>query len=159
MLTFKRKLVLTQAQAKRLDSWFGVCRLVYNMCIEIRKEAYKNQQRTVHRFELDAQIKTIRDIDWVGDAPAECLSNAIKRMDLAYRAFFKGGGFPKFKSKRYNNSLTVRTCCEVKEREIKIPKIGWLKIVKDSLITGSVKQITIKKESNGYYACITTDAV
>ena len=30
MLTFKRKLILTQAQANRLDSWMGVPNVGYN---------------------------------------------------------------------------------------------------------------------------------
>jgi len=80
MLTFKRKLILNKAQAARIEGWFGVVRMVYNMGLEIRKEAWKNQQRTVHRFELDAQIKTIRDIDWVADCPFDSLSMAIKRI-------------------------------------------------------------------------------
>jgi len=159
MLTFKRKLILNKAQAARIEGWFGVCRLVYNMCLEIRKEGWKNHQKLVSRFELDAQIKTIRDIDWVADCPFDSMSNAIKRMDLAYKKFFKGGGFPRFASKKKVNSFIVRDGCHVKNNKIRICKIGWLKIFKDSPVIGTIKTITIKKERGSYYACITTDAV
>ena len=153
VLTFKRKLILTQAQANRLDSWMGCARMVYNMCIEIRKEAYKNQQRTVHRFELDAQIKTIRDIDWVADVPFVCLSDAIKRMDLAYNKFYKGGGFPKFRNTHLHNSITLRHNISIKDRFLKVPKIGLLKMVKDSQVSGKIKNVTIKME-RGSLLCL-----
>ncbi len=159
MLTFKRKLILTQAQANRLDSWIGVARMVYNMCLEIRKEAYKNQQTTIHRFELDGQLKTIRDIDWVADVPFDALSDAIKRMDLAYRKFFSGGGFPKWATKRKYASIKVRHNISIKDRYIKLPKIGLLKMVKDSPVIGKIKTVIVKKEVHGYFVCITTDAV
>lgn len=159
MLTFKRKLILNKAQIDRIERWFGVCRLVYNMCIDIRKDAWKNQQRTVHRFELDAQLTTIKDIEWIADVSADSLSQVIKRMDLAYQKFFKGGGFPKFASKKTVNSFAVRQYCHVNARAVKVPKIGWLKMVKDAAVIGKIKTITIKKQIDGYYACITTDAV
>lgn len=51
MLTFKRKLILTKAQQSRIDSWVGACRVVYNLGLEVRIEAWKNKQQSVHKLE------------------------------------------------------------------------------------------------------------
>ncbi len=163
MLTFKRKLILTHGQANRIDSWIGACRVVYNLCIEIRREGYKNRGITVHRFELDAQLKTIKHIDWIKDVPHECLSTTVEVMDRAYQRFFKtfktGGGFPRFTSKKKYNSIRFKHALYVKGNFVRIPKIGYMKMVNDSAIIGDIKIITVKRELGAYYACITTDAV
>jgi putative transposase len=163
MLTFKRKLILNKAQSRRIDEWVGVCRFVYNMCIEIKKESYKNKGISVSRFDLSKQLSEIRNIDWVADVPRQVLENAIKRMDLAYGQFFKtykiGGGFPKFAIKGRYSSIQFYQNVWVGENYIRIPKIGQLKMFKDSPISGVIKIATIKKELGDYYVCVTTDAV
>ena len=47
MLTYKRKLKLTKIQEERILSWIGVCRLVYNMGLEIKISSYKNKLEPV----------------------------------------------------------------------------------------------------------------
>jgi putative transposase len=166
MLTHKRKLILTKSQESRINSWIWVCRMVYNMGLEIRKEAWKNKQQSVSVFELLRQIKSIRDVEWVKDAPANSLHCSIKKLDTAYKNFFRshksGTGFPRFKSKRNYNSITFRQDSGVLRainNTVNIPKIGKIKIFKDSEITGNIKTATIKKEPTGYFVYIVTDSV
>ena len=159
MLTFKRKLLLNKSQEARLDSWIGVCRLIYNMGLQIQQESYKNNQTFIPKYQLMKQLKDIREIDWIRDVPAEAQGSVIVRLDGAYQKFFKGMGYPKWATKRKYRSITFRQSLRVEENKINVPKLGLLKIVKDSDVHGVPKTITIKKESAGYFACITTDAV
>lgn len=159
MLTYKRKLILTKAQQTRIDSWIGACRFVYNLGLEIRKEAWKNKQQSVHKYELMKQVTTIRDIEWIKDVNADCLQLVVERLDKAYKSFFKGGGFPKFASKRTFKSIVFKKILTVKGRQVKLPSIGWLKIHNDTEIIGLPKIASIIKEPTGYFICITTDAV
>jgi putative transposase len=158
MLTYKRKLILTKAQESRMDSWLGVCRLTYNLGLEIRIAAWRNKQQSVSKYELMRQMKDIRTIEWVGDCPFECMTDAIQRLDKAYRNFYRsyktGGGFPRFRSKRKHQSITFKTV-RVDGSKVWIPKFGWLKIIKDSSIQGTPKIAIVKKEITGYYICIT----
>ena len=167
MLTYKRKLKLNKAQEQRIESWTGVCRLVYNMGLEIRKEAWKNKQVSVSKFDLMKQVTQIRDIDWIKDVPADTLHDSIKRLDKSYMSFFRtyksGGGFPKFATKKKYKSITFRPSngdgVWVKQNNIRIPKIGELKMFKDSPIVGKIKLATIIKEPTGYFICIVCDEV
>ena len=42
--TYKRKLKPTQAQEERIARWLGACRCVYNLGLEIKIAAWKNQR-------------------------------------------------------------------------------------------------------------------
>lgn len=163
MLTYKRKLILNKAQQERIDSWIGCCRLIYNMGIEIRKECWKNHQTTIHKFELIKQLKDLKDIDWVADVPSRTLSHAIDRMDNAYQKFFKGEGYPKWAKKKKYKSIefdqSASNALRIENNRIRLHKIGFLKMVKDSEIKGEIKTAIIVREVTGYFVCITTDAV
>lgn len=166
MITYKRKLILTKAQEQRILNWMGVCRMVYNMGLEIKITAYRNKQINVSVYDLMKQLPTIKDIDWVSDVSADVLIDSLWRLDNAYKTFFRtyksGGGFPKFKSKRNYKSISFKngnkgTCIKVLNNKIKVPKMGELKMFKDSPIVGKIKTAQIKVEPTGFFVCILCD--
>lgn len=158
MITYKRKLILTKNQQSRIDSWLGACRVVYNLGLEIKISAYKSKQQSVHKFELMNQLTDIKDIDWIADVPAQSLQNVIERLDNSYKKFFKGAGFPKWANKRQYRSILFKLA-SVNENKVKLPKIGYLKMVEDSKIKGKIKNAILIKEVTGYFICIVTDAI
>lgn len=164
MLTYKRKLKLTKVQEERISSWIGVCRLVYNMGLEIKISAYKNKQINVSAYDLMKQLTDIKDIDWVADVPSQSLQNSLERLDKSYKTFFRtfksGGGFPKFKSKRDYKSILFKSAELTQNNKIKLPKIGELKFFKDkSPIVGKIKTAQIIIEPTGFFICIVCDEV
>lgn len=162
MLTYKRKLILNKAQQSRIDSWIGACRTVYNLGLEVRKEAWKNKQESVHKYELMKQLKDLNDIEWIKDVPKISLQNVIERLDISYKKYFTGSGFPKWANKRRYKSLTQRqhniNGLRIEGNRIHLQKIGWLKMFNDGEIYGDIKTVTIIKYPTGYFACIVTDA-
>lgn len=155
--TYKRKLILSKEQSKRIDSWIGCCRFVYNMALEIQIQSYKNHQRKLSKFELMRQLTEIKNVEWIADVPSQSLQNVIERLDRSYDNFFrtfkKGGGFPKFSSKRKYKSILLKSV-KVQGNLITIPKIGSLRIFKDANIVGAPKTATIIKDVTGYFICI-----
>jgi len=158
MIIYKRKLILNNVQQQRIDNWVGACRTVYNLGLEIKISAYKNRRESVHKFALMKQLKDLKDISWIADVPSGSLQNVIERLDHAYNKFFSGGGFPKWANKDKYKSIVFKYA-SVYGNKVKIPKIGELRMVKDSIIIGNIKTATIKKELTGYYVTIVTDAV
>lgn len=157
--TYKRKLILTKAQELRLRSWIGVSRLVYNMGLEIRIDTYKKLQKSGNKYELMQQITELRKCyDWINDVPSGCLQETMERLDQAYNGFFKKNGFPKFANKRKYNSIRFKYL-SVNNRLVNLPKIGKLKMVKDTPIVGKVKSAVIKIEPKGFFICINCDNV
>lgn len=162
MLTYKRKLILTKVQQSRIDSWIGACRVVYNLGLEVRIAAWRNRQESISKYDLMKQVTEVRkDIEWINDVPAASLQGVVDRLDGSYQTFFKGGGFPRWANKRkYNSMLFKQDKCSsirVTDNRIRIPKIGFLKMFKDSEVKGEIKTATIIKSITGYFICIVTD--
>ncbi len=156
--TYKRKLILTKAQEQHLIGWIGVCRLVHNMCIEIRNSAYAGGKQ-VHKYALARQLKDLRaGFKWIEDVPFDSLECSVFRVDKAYANFFRGNGFPKFATKKKYKSITFRVI-KVDGRKIRIPKIGFVKMVNDSAIIGEVKNAIVKIEPTGFFIYIVCDNV
>jgi len=160
MRTYKRKLILTEAQEKRLRAWIDTCRCVYNLALEVRIESYKKCQRSVHRYDLINQLPELRkEYPWINDVNSDCLSRVINRLYISYNRYFKNGAsFPKFASKRKFKSILFRHALSIKNNIIKLPTIGNLKMVKDAPILGTPKTIIVKIEPTGLFACIQCDS-
>lgn len=158
--TYKRKLNLNKAQGQRIDSWIGCCRLVYNMGLEIQIRSYKSFNRKLHKYELMKQVTEVRkDYEWMNDVPAETLQQTMDRLDNSYNIFFSGAGFPKFASKRNYKSIGFKSVLKVDRSVIKLPKIGKLRLFKDSAIVGNPKTATIIKDPTGFFVCIQCEDV
>lgn len=162
MLTYKRKLILTKKQEVRLTNWAGVCRMVYNMGLEIKSTAWKGKQLNVSAYDLQKQITEIRNIDWIQDVPSDTLNSEMIKLDSSYRNFYNGSGFPKFKSKNSKLSIHFKQndgVLRISGNKINLPKLKEVKIFKDSQIEGKIKTATIVKDATGWFIYIVTDAV
>ncbi len=165
--TYKRKLILTKAQTERLLSWIGACRVVYNLGMEIKNTAYKVSCKSVHKYELMKQLSGLKiDYSWIKDVPAQTLYAALDKLENSYSNFFRtcksGGGFPKFASKKKFKSIVLKQCnglIRINGGSINLPKIGLLKMFKDSPIVGDIKNTTITNEPAGFFICIQCDNV
>ena len=93
---------------------------------------------------------------WLKEVDKWSLTNAIKDLYFAYQMFFKGSGFPKFKSKkRDKNSYRTNSYLFLDQdnRKIRIPKVGWIKFRDKSKFKGlkKINNITISRSSSGKY--------
>nr|DAS88270.1 MAG TPA: endonuclease [Bacteriophage sp.] len=100
---------------------------------------------------------------WLKEVDKWSLTNALKDLDYAYQKFFKGNGFPKFKSKKWDKN-SYRTndylFLDKDNRKIRIPKVGWIKFRDKSKFNGLTKinNITISRSSSGkYFASISAE--
>jgi putative transposase len=161
-LTYTYKLRLNKAQQARIEGWIGVCRLVWNMALEIKQDAYK-KGIPLSFYDLEKQLTGLKDIPWIADVPSSSLSGVVQNLKMAYDKFFKHGGFPKFKSKRDKNSVRIRQDKRHKPirfesgNRVRIPKLGVVKIFTDRLPDGEILLATIHKKADGYYLNISVE--
>lgn len=161
--TYKRKLKLTKSQEQRISSWIGACRVVYNLGMEIKQTSYKSTGKSVSKYDLINQLPDLKkDFDWIRDVPSQTLQASIERLDRSYQNFFrsfkKGGGYPKFASKKGFKSILFKSV-SVHGNFASIPKIGSMKMFKDSEIKGHPKTAQIIKEPTGFFICIQCEQV
>jgi putative transposase len=122
--------------------------------LEIKIAAWKNQGKSISAFELMKQLSELRkDYPWIGDIPAQSLQAVLERLDRSYQVFFKGGGFPKWASKKKYRSIHIKSL-KAPGHLVILPKIGVVRMFKDAPIWGTPKTAQIVIEPTGLFICI-----
>lgn len=153
--TYKRKLKPTKEQESRIISWIGTCRVVYNLGLEIKIAAYKTHGKSVSAYDLQKQITELRrEYTWIKDVPVGSLQAVTERLEAAYKSFFKGGGFPKWASKKKFRSIHFKSEVKIDKDTVRLPKLGAVRMFKDSPIEGKPKTAQIVIEPTGLFVCI-----
>ena len=105
----KIRLYPNKKQEQTLNKVLGCYRFVYNQMLARKQEAYNADKTNLGLCELSRFFhrELLRDeqYSWLKEQNTKVMKQAIRQMLSAYDGFFKlGKGFPKFKSKHYNNS-------------------------------------------------------
>ncbi|MBW9312346.1 IS200/IS605 family element transposase accessory protein TnpB, partial [Fusobacterium nucleatum] len=96
-----------------------------------------------------------KEKEWLKDVDKFSLQNSLKDLDKAYKNFFSGKDYPKFKSKK-DNRKSYRTNftnnnIEFLDKWIKVPKLGKLKIRDKIKPQGRIISATITQAPSGKY--------
>lgn len=161
---FKVRIYPNEEQKILIDKTFGYARYVYNFMLNLKQKLYEYYGLNLsynHMSKILTELK--RHKVWLKEVDKCSLKTAIKDLDSAYQKFFKGDGFPKFKSKK-RDKLSYRTTDNLKlnqeDRKIRIPKVGWIRFRDKSNFKGLKKiyNLTITKTSSGkYFASISAE--
>lgn len=91
---------------KEQEAFFWECanaaRFVYNFALNLKTEAYKTEGVSLDSNNITkyiTQIKYTEQYNWLLNIPSETIKYAVKDMESAFKKFFKGAGYPKFKKK------------------------------------------------------------
>lgn len=157
---FKFKLKPTKEQEQQLVQWTGCSRWIWNWCLSTNKEEYEKTKKFIFKFDLKKQIPLLKkEFPWLSEAPSQALQNRVLDFDAALKRVWKqGNGFPKFKSRHIEHHNTLRmeqvgSHIKPTKKQIKVPKLGWVKWTRHRPLEGKLKNITIKKENNHWW-CI-----
>ena len=154
---YKFRIYPNKEQRIMFAKTFGCVRFIYNRMLADKIAHYKETGQTLQT--TPAQYKT--EFEWLKEVDSLALANAQLNLQSAYKNFFskKRVGFPKFKSKkksrmRYttnNQNGSVR----IENGKLKLPKVGFVKIVQHRSMIGKIKSVTIEKTpTNKYFASI-----
>jgi len=164
--TYKFKLVPTKAQEEKFSSWLGGTRFVYNLCLDYRNTVYNSGGGSITKNNIQKELKDIKnETDWLKDIHSQVLQETTDRLYKSFDNFFrrvKAGetpGYPKFARKDFWSSFTFKQGTKVhpNTNRVSLPKISKVKFRKSQDILGEIKTATIKKESSGWFVCITAE--
>lgn len=105
--SIKIRLYPNKEQATMINKLLGCYRVVYNQCLNIKIESYKNEGKsenlsTLSKF-LHHELLKDDNFLWLREQNTKVLHQAVRDMLSAYKYFFeKHTGYPKFKSKHDN---------------------------------------------------------
>lgn len=153
--SYKYRIYPTKEQSQELDCIFGSCRFVYNLALETKRWAWITANKNVTWIDLVNQLTELKHTNaiWLKVAPSQCLVAAIRNLDRAYSNFFRGKGYPKFKSKYSKQSIKFPAYVKVSFDMgiIKLPKLTPIKCVFHRKFQGVVKSTNVSKTATGKY--------
>ena len=152
----KVKLYPTKNQIEMLERHFDGYRFAYNLSLEYKQHLYKYHKINISGFNLQKELLQVRkELKWLSKCKAECVRDAGLTIEKAYKNFFKGRGYPKFKSKKGKQSFTAYQDINCKNNRLFFykNKIKFKTSEKYSklLKTHKIKQCTFKKDLCGDY--------
>lgn len=152
-------------QLELINKTFGSSRYVYNYYLDkMKNKGYVSASTNIKDYTSILKYNTpfLQEVDSI------VLTKSIFNLDDDYKKLFnKTGGYPKHKSKNNRNSYNIpstykkykdKEYCNIEldltNRQIKLPKLKWVKIRgyrNTNNINGKIKNATISREPNGKY--------
>jgi putative transposase len=156
---FKFRLHPSKKQARLLLQTLDECRWLYNHLLEQRKLAYEDLAISLTKYQQLMLLPKMKlDRPSLGLIHSQVIQNVVDRLDKTFQGFFrrcKAGetpGFPRFRGyDRYDSFCYPQSGFAVKDRDLKLSKIGSIRIKMHRLIFGTIKTCTIRKTASGHW--------
>ena len=148
----KYRLYPTNSQKELIAKHIGSSRFVYNLALETKNTAYLGSKHNFSPFDLIKQLPDLKkECEWLKEVNSQSLQQSIQNMDIAFKKFFKGAGFPKFKSKhKGKQSFSIPQNVIVENNLLIIPKFKeGIDIVLHREIKGTIKSANISVTPTG----------
>ena len=160
---YRFKLRPTAEQEALFRQFAGVCRLVYNLALEQRRDWWRHYEReTGQRLNYIAQARQLTDLraefDWIRAVYVSCQQQALRDLDRAFGNFFAGRArYPTPRKKGISDTFRLPGR-EVETRRlngkwsaVRLPKIGWVKFRDTRAIQGTIKNATVSGGADGWH--------
>jgi putative transposase len=162
---FKYRLYPNKQQQELISKHIGSSRFIYNLALEAKLTAYIGNKHNYTPFDLIKQLPELKkECEWLKEVNSQTLQQSIQNMDIAFKKFFKGAGFPKFKSKSKSKKsfpIPQNIIIDYENNKLVIPKFKeGIDIVLHRLPKGILKSATITLTPTGkYYVSILCDTI
>ena len=169
--TFKYRLFTNKSQRDALDYILWQQRILYNAALEQRKTVYEETGKGISYDDQWAHFRDERRAkpDTFGLVNATSLQQLLRRVDKAYKAFFrrlKAGetpGYPRFKGRNRFHSMEFKHGDGVKlyqnergQTRLRIQNVGEVKVkFHRQLPSGSkIKHVVVKRSLGNWYVTL-----
>jgi putative transposase len=159
---YKFRLYPNNIQREQINKTIGSTRFAYNHYLDKKIKAYSESKTKISCYECIKDLSANLNIKypWLKEVDSISLRCALFDLDDAFQNFFRGKGYPRFKSKNnqansyranyINNNIRI----DLHNKVIRLPKLkdvsirGYRTLNK---INGRIINATISKYSNGKY--------
>lgn len=161
--SFKIRIYPNQRQIQLFEKTFGCVRYIYNYMLKFKQKVYNIFELKLNYVKMSSILTKLKQRKlWLYEVDAVALQQCLRDLDITYKNFFNGAGFPRFKSKRGKNSYrtNMNIHLDQENKMIRIPKVGWIKFRDKTNFSGLTKinNITISKTPSGkYFASISAE--
>ena len=135
-------------------------RQIYNAALAERIDCYKLTGRTLGFVEQSRHLTDARSLPEVKDHLRTIQSDALERLDQAFKAFFKRvakrngkAGFPRFKGRdryhTFSQKYEKQRACPLKVGKLTVPGVGTCRVRLSRPSEGRCKQLRITRRADG----------
>ena len=154
---YQYRLNPTKKQLRLLELCLNECRWLYNELLSERKVAFEELEISLTKYQQLMFLPALKlerpELDQIH---SQVLQNVVDRLDKAFQGFFrrcKAGekpGFPRFRGMhRYNSFCYPQSGFAVVGRELKLSKLGKIRIKMHRPLEGEIKTCTLRRNPSG----------
>ena len=150
----KVRIYPSEEQKQQLAGAMGCCRWWWNYALNKSIETYKETGKGLSRSGLNALLPNLKqEHEWLKtEVYSQSLQQTSLNLSRAFINFFeKRAKFPRFKSKHRKQSVGFPQSVRVEDDYIYLPKIKLVKAVFDRRYCGTIKTVTVTKDSSDRY--------
>lgn len=163
---FTYRLYPTAEQADTFTRFAGVCRLVWNIALEQRRDHWRRYQaRTGNNLNYVTQARELTalraEVDFVRAVHVTPLQRTLKALDEAYRRAWEAkGGYPQPKKKGIHDAFSYAgreiafETINLRWGRVRLPKIGWVKLRLTRPLAGTIREATVSRTALGWQVSI-----
>lgn len=172
LLAHKIELNPNNKQRTYFSQASGVARKAYNWALAEWKHQYESGYKP-NKGSLGRKLNEIKreEFPYMLLVTKTAPQHAIEQLGVAFENFFrrlkKGEkpGYPRFKKKGVHDSFVATNgpnragedAASVSGRYVKLPIVGWVKMKERLRFNGQVKQVTVSRTADKWYAAILVD--
>lgn len=155
---YKYRIWPTMEQKAALNRFFGVNRMLYNLCLEQRILLWKQRRLPGFKLNQGRQLTELREhFDFIKEVPSMTQQQTMKDLEAAYTNFFrkKGSvGFPKWKNRFGIQTIRFPSAVMISfdNNTIKLSKLSPIKVnFHRKFNVAHAKSVTLSKSILGKY--------
>ena len=159
---YRYRLYPTAAQAEYFAKCFGCCRIVYNRTLDYMSMFWIGRGRSVSYIDAKRQLVELKEMyPWLSEVNSQSLQYTVKQCADGFMNWWRRRAehpLPKRKDARQSFHNPQHCSVDWQHGTVSIPKCNGIKAVLHRSFYGTVKDITISKESGDrYYASVLVD--
>jgi putative transposase len=154
------RLYPNDAQQVTLAGQFGCARWAWNDALTTTQTIYRETGKGLTWVVMLNRLPTLKDEhEWLKECDSQVLQSSLRHLAATFQNFFdKRGKYPRFKSKHGRQSIQYPQRVRIENDRVRLPKVGMVKCVVHRDIVGTIKTVTVSRNSCGhYYAAVLTE--
>ena len=159
---YRFKLRCTPAQERALHRVSGGLRWVWNQALAEQKTRHERGEPHANYVAMAKWLTAWRNAPataWLAEGPIHPQQQVLRRLDEAYRRFFKRtGGFPRFCARGQEPGIRFPDPKQFEldgyNGRIKVPKLGWLRLRQSQPVVGRLKNVSLRREGANWYCSL-----
>ena len=81
---YKYRIYPNDQQTKQIQKTFGCCRFVYNQCLNLKINRYKDEKVSMSKIDCNNYVNRVlkKEYEWLKEVDKFALTNSIYNMDI-----------------------------------------------------------------------------